>query len=352
MRHLRLFSVLGCFCASLCLGQSATPTTPEPALTPQWVAQTVTSLQALIKENYYNEALIPTLHDTLQRNLEQGAYSHAKTLADLAQRLTDTIYGITHDKHFSVIVTKAPKADLENVFLDRKEEARVTNFGIPDAEVLEGNVGYLKITGFLHPEEGESAALKAAMGFLSHTDAMILDMRGNSGGSPSMAVELISYFFNKPDMPLFTVVRRAAPPVSYSTLGDGFAGRNERRPLYVLVSSTSGSGGEGVPYVLQQMHRAVIIGEKTWGGANPSGWWPVNSSLTAIIPFGQVRVEPHGTNWEGVGVLPDIQVPADEALKTAYALALRNLIATTTDPAEKQMRERILNRSAQVLNHR
>jgi hypothetical protein len=62
-------------------------------------------------------------------------------------------------------------------------------------------------------------------------------------------------------------------------------------------------------------------------------------------------VEPQGTNWEGLGVLPDIQVPADEALKPAYDLALKNLIETTTDASGKQMRERILDRSGEALRH-
>src|SRR6185312_10271466 len=115
--------------------QSAPPT-QEATLSPQKVSQAVRSLQQLINEHYFNGPLIPVLNDKLKRNLDQGFYDSAKTPSDLAESLTRTIYELTHDKHFGVILANAPNAEFEDVHLDRKKAARFGNFGIRDAEVL------------------------------------------------------------------------------------------------------------------------------------------------------------------------------------------------------------------------
>ncbi len=68
-----------------------------------------------------------------------------------------------------------------------------------------------------------------------------------------------------------------------------------------------------------------MIGETTGGGAHPTRGFPVSAAVRIAIPFARSINPVTGTNWQGTGVVPDIQVPADQAYDTAYARALRHV---------------------------
>ena len=65
--------------------------------------------------------------------------------------------------------------------------------------------------------------------------------------------------------------------------------------------------------------------------------------FTAFIPTGESRNPITKTNWENVGVQPDVRVPADNALAEAHALALKRMIERETDPKWKDELVRALN---------
>src|ERR1044072_8406622 len=92
-------------------------------------------------------------------------------------------------------------------------------------------------------------------------------------------------------------------------------------PLYVLTSDYTFSGAEEFTYNMQSRKRATIIGETTGGGANPGGMFPINDRFGIFIPTGRAINPVTKTNWEGVGVKPEIAVEASHALDTAVALA-------------------------------
>jgi C-terminal processing protease CtpA/Prc len=217
----------------------------------------------------------------------------------------------------------------------------MANYGMKRAEVLDGNVGHLQITAFYRADEG-TETLETAMKFVSHTDALILDLRNNGGGSPDTAIQLLSYFFKQPNLPPLSIIPRFWEPTVYTTQVAGVAYRNESWPVYVLVSGSSWSAGEAVPFILQERHRATILGEKTAGAANPAGPWPINSYLSITIPFGHIKTAVKETNWEGTGVIPDTEVLPDKAFLVAYADAIQKLIDSATDPVKKQALNRDL----------
>ncbi len=92
-------------------------------------------------------------------------------------------------------------------------------------------------------------------------------------------------------------------------------------PLFVLTSSETFSGGEEFIYNVQTQKRGLIIGEVTGGGANPGGMFPAGNGIAVFIPTGRAINPITKTNWEGVGVKPDIEIPRDDALEKAIALA-------------------------------
>ena len=110
-------------------------------------------------------------------------------------------------------------------------------------EVLDGNVGYLQITAFYRADEG-TETLETAMNFVSHTDALILDLRNNGGGSPDTAIQLLSYFFRQPNLPLFSIIPRSGEQTIYTAQAAGGAYRDESRASMSLYQDQVGLLGK------------------------------------------------------------------------------------------------------------
>jgi C-terminal processing protease CtpA/Prc len=99
------------------------------------------------------------------------------------------------------------------------------------------------------------------------------------------------------------------------------------KPVFVLTSGTTFSGAEELGYDLQQLGRATVIGERTRGGAHPVERFRLRPHLQATIPVARAHSPASGGNWEGTGVLPDVDVPAGDALATAYQRALAHVLS-------------------------
>jgi C-terminal processing protease CtpA/Prc len=257
---------------------------------------------------------------------------------ELARRLTSDLYAVTHDKHLAVTVV-APAARQPGSAPTRAEAARRDNGGVRRVELLAGNVGYVDIRFFWRLDEAQ-AAVDAAMQLLARADAVIFDMRNNSGGSPETVARVLSYLFDGAPTVLFEITPRTGAPTRYATTP--VDGRNGRRPLYVLTSTRSFSGGEGFAFILQDRGRAEVIGEPTAGAANPGRPYPVNDLFAVVVPNGRLLTVPSGRNWEGSGVRPDVSSPADETVRVAHERALRRLIAEAKGPADRQQYEQAL----------
>src|SRR5206468_3266468 len=108
------------------------------------------------------------------------------------------------------------------------------------------------------------------------------------------------------------------------------------RPVYVLTSRRTFSGAEEFAYNLQTRQRAVIVGDTTGGGAHPGGMQRVTDHFGVWVPTGRAINPITKTNWERVGVRPDLAVPSDQALRAAQLAALRGLRGRTTDPERRR----------------
>ena len=113
----------------------------------------------------------------------------------------------------------------------------------------------------------------------------------------------------------------------------------------MLTSRRTGSAAEEFAYDLKNLKRATLVGETTAGAANPGGPVRLSNHFAAFISHGRAVNPITKTNWEGVGVEPDVKTSADDALKTAHVSALNNLIAKETDPDRKPSLERALQQA-------
>jgi C-terminal processing protease CtpA/Prc len=181
-------------------------------------------------------------------------------------------------------------------------------------------VGYLKFDMFAPPELcGPTAA--AAMNFLAGTRALIIDLRENGGGAPRMVTYLSSYLFATRTHLNDLWTRRTDRTEEFWTL-DSVPGRRfgGAKPVYVLTSAQTFSGAEEFAYNLKTLKRATVVGETTGGGAHPVRGQRIDEHFMIGVPFARAINPITHTNWEGVGVEPDVKVPASEALATAQRL--------------------------------
>lgn len=305
------------------------PGSTSRMFTPEAVRASVAEIAAIVGREYVDPAIASRLAEALRRRLREGEYAAASTPEALASRVTRDLLTESGDKHLAVSVVRlsGPSARASSPTA-RADGVRRTNGGVRRVEILPGNVGYLDLTSFWRLEEAQDP-LSDAMSLLRRADALIVDMRQNGGGSPETVAFLAGYLFEKGGLPLFDIASRSDAPRAYATPTPAPDERDERRAVYVLTSSKTFSAGEGLAFLLQERGRARVIGERTAGAANPGRAHRVNQWLEVTVPNGKVRSAVNGKNWEGVGVTPDVSVPAADALRAAHLGALRALVTRT-----------------------
>jgi hypothetical protein len=151
-------------------------------------------------------------------------------------------------------------------------------------------------------------------------------------------IQLItSYFFDEPTHLNDFFIREGNTTQQFWTSAHVSGKRMSNVPVYVLTSQRTFSAAEEFTYDLKNLKRATIVGETTGGGAHPvESHFLADVHLLARIPFGRAVNPITGTNWEGTGVTPDIQVPADKALEAAHRDALKKLQDKAQDAKRKQ----------------
>jgi len=101
------------------------------------------------------------------------------------------------------------------------------------------------------------------------------------------------------------------------------------KPVYVLTSGTTWSAGEGCAEHMRRVAGATLVGETTKGGARLSRWMTVHPHFAVSVSVARHVAGP--PDWEGVGVTPDVPVPAADALARAHLLALQRLREAAAD---------------------
>ncbi len=276
----------------------------------------------------------------LRENLRKGRYDGLTTVQQFARKLTEDMHEISHDKHLAVLYTPPEEIAGDAAFMDWDKEARERrrkelereNFMFRKLEVLPGNVGYLRFDAFPDATfSGPTAA--AAMNFLAYCDALIIDLRMNGGGSPTLIQFMMGYLLDEPTHLNNFYMRKDDFTKQFWSAPYTPGPKMAETDLYVLVGPRTGSAAEEFAYNVQSLKRGTLIGESTWGGAHPVdlvAWKEL--SAAAHIPFGRAINPVTGTNWEGTGAQPDIEVPVMAALDRAHLEALRTIREREEDP--------------------
>lgn len=262
----------------------------------------------------------------LRARLGAGAYDSGLG-PELCDRISSDLLEATSDRHLRLLWHDAAEAsgDEAQLVAALNERIRLENNGVRRVERLPGNIGLIELTMIPDAATG-GATLAAAIRLVQHTDALILDARPTLGGAQDGVVFLASFFFRDGDTHLLDVIEGPHGPTrQYWTCAHVPAPRYLDRPVYVLTSSTTFSGGEALAYSLQALDRATVIGETTRGGAHPSEVISLVEHIELRLPVARAVDPKSGSNWEGVGVQPDIITRADDALEIATHRALETI---------------------------
>jgi peptidase S41-like protein len=303
-----------------------------------------------IREGYVFPRTAAEMEQAVRARVRRGEYDSIVSAQALAERLTKDLRAVSHDLHLEVVYDSKGVVD-EGSGGDpspadqsqRKVYGRRINWGMERVERLNGNVGYLQIRSFDFDGSLVDSTLAAAMNFLAGTDALIVDVRDNGGGEPSYIARVCSYF-----LPPNTLINKFywRPENRWdefrtSRVSGQYYGT--ARPVYVLTSDGTFSGAEEFAYDVQTQRRGEIVGDTTGGGAHPGSLRRVTEQFGVWVPAGRAVNPVTGTNWEGKGVIPDVPVAADAALRTAHLRAVQKLLATERDADRRATLQRVID---------
>lgn len=313
---------------------------------------TIDSVKRIVKDNYVFPDIADQMAQHIALKLKNGQYDRLPP-ADLARQLTEDLHAVSKDKHLRVVydpvVVKRERrvaaaaennTDLQN---DRIEDMRREKFGFHEVKVLDGNVGYLDLWSFMDPQYASDTAI-AVMQKLTATDAVIIDLRQNGGGSPAMIAFISSYFFSDTPVHLNSFYdRRSDETIETWTSAIVVGNRRPDVDLYILTSANTFSAGEEFSYNMKHLERATLVGETTKGGAHPTRSMIATDRFYIRVPTGRAINPITQENWEGVGVKPNVEVSASEALTTAHVQALEKLRDASKDKAKIQGYNKVID---------
>ncbi|GGG07750.1 hypothetical protein GCM10011344_05370 [Dokdonia pacifica] len=325
-------------------------TTYSQDLSNTYKEEVINTLSTLMNDLYVFPDIAKDTEAHIKKQLKAGHFDPFKTNESFAKALTESVQSINNDKHMRIMNQppyEAPVMTPERIIeeklysLKRKKEY---NAGFNTVKVLEGNIGYIDLRGFTYFQQGKPIA-DAYMKLISNTDAVIIDLSKNGGGDPEMVQYLCSYFFKGGVHLNSLYFREEDKTIDFYTLDEVDGAKMIDIPLFVITSGRTFSGAEEFSYNMQTQKRATLVGQTTGGGANPGGTRPINESLSVFIPTGKAINPITKTNWEGVGVIPEIKVTPEESFTKTHELAKK-----AADQYREKIKEQYTNTFAHLLS--
>jgi hypothetical protein len=196
---------------------------------------------------------------------------------------------------------------------------------------------------------GVDQVVADALRVLERTDAVIIDVRRNGGGSGEMSHLVFSHFLGAQPVPTINVVNRGTGERrEQRSVAEVPGPRRPDVPLYVLTSQATGSAAEEFSFVLKNLGRATVVGDRTAGAGHMVGGFNASNGFVTGVSITRVTDPRTGREWERVGVQPDVKVAPERALDAAHALALRAVAAKSSDAAHR----RTLDLTAETMDAR
>ncbi|WP_445355772.1 S41 family peptidase [Microbulbifer sp. EKSA008] len=280
-----------------------------------------------IQKHYILEEKGQALSAQLNSLAESKHFNHlCSDYQQLASALTKEIRTLSGDKHFYIEHIDNQK-EAHNWIEQWQAEAPSNNYGVKKIEILPGNIGYLSLSSF-HTYKNAHQTLAAAFTLLRHSEGLILDLRSNGGGDEETANAVLQSFID-PHSPFpFVIESRKGREIPKRISPQPWPSYGSDRPMVILIDGRSFSASESTAFSLQQLGRATVIGTASAGGAH---MMESPQSLPYGFEIGIPDKRPVSTivgsrpNWEGQGVIPDIEAGQQEIIQIALKVVAEAL---------------------------
>lgn len=310
------------------------------------------NLKSRIKEAYITKENVPELIKQLEEKIASNGYKEYTNALSFSRAVTKDLRNITNDSHFNLLYnppfskqigqmmqaqaagsTEAGNRQRQTSSSSNQRTARQpqitskdgkVNYYFRKLEILDGNIGYVKIEQIPRINEARKT-VDSAMGFLANSDALIIDLRNNRGGFGGFISYFMSYFFPSDKKLLFSRELSIGETQRFFTEVTLHNKRLDKIPIYILINERTGSAATNLTYTLQKHERARVVGVTTGKGklgAHSAGPFPIADGFLATIPIGKVVHAKTKSNWNMTGVVPDIPTKED-AKEVAYQAALK-----------------------------
>jgi carboxyl-terminal processing protease len=188
------------------------------------------------------------------------------------------------------------------------ERAEIKVDSVKDAKIIEDGIGYIRITQFNEPTSDE---LDKALETLKKQgmDALILDLRNNPGGLLDQARKVASKFVPAGELIVSTEGRDPEKKLLYRSESRG--AKHLTLPVVVLVNRGSASASEIVAGALQDLKRAVLVGETTFGKGSVQSILGLPDGSAVRLTTAKYYTPSHKVIHEK-GITPNIVVPISE----------------------------------------
>ncbi len=301
--------------------------------------EVIEAVIANLNQHYVFPEKAVAMEKRLRRELKNGDYDDVTSANELAEKIGESLQAETRDKHLEIryfeepIPVSNPDEEVKSEKLRQQKENIRLNYCFHNVDRVPFNIGYIDLHGFADAPPQVAERMAAAMNLLSDTRAMIIDLRKNGGGSPDTVGLYASYFHDKRTH-LNDIYMREENKTTEMWTTENLAGKKygEKRKLYLLTSADTFSAAEDFAYAMKNNKRATIVGEVTGGGAHPGDIHRLSAHFMMNVPAGRTISPITHTDWEVVGVQPDIKVSADDALDQAQLIILKDFLKSEKDP--------------------
>ena len=209
----------------------------------------------------------------------------------------------------------------------------VEDRAVTDARLLDGaGTGYVRLASFMGScaREMEAALDELEDKGMKH---LILDLRGNPGGDLHQTVQILGLFV-PPDTAVVTTQGRGGEVQGEPLKTPERQRRKRDYPIHVLIDRDSASASELTAGALQDLKRAVIVGETSYGKGSVQNIIPMGGGTALRLTIATYHT-PSGKTPHRVGITPDVKLDFTDADREKLALSYRR--AALTEEEAKQL---------------
>lgn len=292
-----------------------------------WAYEHIEKVLEVLDKNYVYPDVASKMRKAITAKFDLEQYSNNDSLTDLLKELQADLREASNDGHLSLHLAEDQDTPLSQVIPASADDKRVVT-SLETVGLSAKKIGFMRFNKFSGSELLKQDVIES-MAELSTVDCIVIDLRKNIGGSPHLASFLISYFVD-PDIPLWSVLDRDENTIMQARSAKELPSSATRfsGALYILISPKTYSAAEAFTYTLKHLDRATVVGERTGGGAHLVEMMRVSDEINIRIPTARAHNPITQSNWEGVGVAPDIKVDQE----TAKSAAVEHFLAHAGSP--------------------